>query len=402
METEWGLIGGNIFHGELSADQLFHMRPAPGYADYRTPIAGLYQCSSATHGGGGVCGIPAYNCVREIRRDRNAPEEPVDEGAVLVHVLHRDVVPAVAVLAAHGRGRVHELGPLQPHADPHALRRRRDRVLAPARARRRCGTSPSSARSRSPAPTPRGSRSCSRAATCRGATVLQCKYAPIIAPDGGIVNDPILLRLGENHFWLSLADSDALLYALGVQAFAGMDVTIREPDVRPLQVQGRKSRDVIRDLFGDGGRGAPLLPVLGGRPGRHPGRRVAHGLDRRGRLRDLPARRLARHRALGPRDGGGRAVSDPSDRAERPAAARGRDLQLRQRHDGGGHAVPRDRMERLVESRRGLHRQGRARADRRGGRRPQARRRRVRRRAVPDVARGLLAGDARTARSSAG
>jgi phytoene dehydrogenase-like protein len=70
METEWGLVGGNIFHGELSADQLFHMRPAPGYADYRTPISGLYQCSSATHGGGGVCGIPAYNCVREIRRDR--------------------------------------------------------------------------------------------------------------------------------------------------------------------------------------------------------------------------------------------------------------------------------------------------------------------------------------------
>ncbi len=69
MEQEWGLIGGNIFHGELSAEQLFHMRPAPGYADYRTPIKGLYQCSSATHAGGGVCGIPAYNCVREIRRD---------------------------------------------------------------------------------------------------------------------------------------------------------------------------------------------------------------------------------------------------------------------------------------------------------------------------------------------
>jgi phytoene dehydrogenase-like protein len=70
MEQEYGLIGGNIFHGELSAEQLFHMRPAPGYSDYRTPVPGLYQCSSATHGGGGVCGIPAYNCVREIRRDR--------------------------------------------------------------------------------------------------------------------------------------------------------------------------------------------------------------------------------------------------------------------------------------------------------------------------------------------
>ena len=71
METEYGLIGGNIFHGELSAEQLFHMRPAPGYADYRTPIRGLYQASSATHGGGGVCGIPAYNAVRQIQKDRS-------------------------------------------------------------------------------------------------------------------------------------------------------------------------------------------------------------------------------------------------------------------------------------------------------------------------------------------
>ena len=70
MQEEWGLIGGNIFHGELSAEQLFHMRPAPGYADYRTPIRGLYQCSSATHAGGGVTGIPAYNCVREIVKDK--------------------------------------------------------------------------------------------------------------------------------------------------------------------------------------------------------------------------------------------------------------------------------------------------------------------------------------------
>lgn len=70
MESELGLIGGNIFHGELSADQLFHMRPAPGYADYRSPIRGLYQASSATHAGGGVCAIPAHNCVQEIKRDR--------------------------------------------------------------------------------------------------------------------------------------------------------------------------------------------------------------------------------------------------------------------------------------------------------------------------------------------
>lgn len=69
MAKELGLVGGNIFQGELTTDQLFHMRPAPGYADYRTPIRGLYQAGSGTHGGGGVCGIPAYNCVRRIRHD---------------------------------------------------------------------------------------------------------------------------------------------------------------------------------------------------------------------------------------------------------------------------------------------------------------------------------------------
>jgi aminomethyltransferase len=79
----------------------------------------------------------------------------------------------------------------------------------------------------------------------------QCKYVTICAPDGGIVNDPILLKLAEDRFWLSLADSDALLYALGVQAFAGLDVQLREPDVSPLQVQGPKSKPLVRKLFGD-------------------------------------------------------------------------------------------------------------------------------------------------------
>ena len=71
MEHEYGLVGGNIFHGELSADQMFHLRPAPGYADFRTPIANLYQAGSATHGGGGVTGIPALNAVKQILSDRN-------------------------------------------------------------------------------------------------------------------------------------------------------------------------------------------------------------------------------------------------------------------------------------------------------------------------------------------
>src|SRR6188472_3322036 len=69
METEYGLVGGNIFHGELSLEQLFHLRPAPGYADYRTPIHGLYNASSATHGGGGVCGIPGMQAARAALHD---------------------------------------------------------------------------------------------------------------------------------------------------------------------------------------------------------------------------------------------------------------------------------------------------------------------------------------------
>jgi phytoene dehydrogenase-like protein len=72
MEHTYGLIGGNIFHGELSAGQLFHMRPAPGFADFRTPIDGLYQAGSATHGGGGVTGIPGLNAVAAIEADARA------------------------------------------------------------------------------------------------------------------------------------------------------------------------------------------------------------------------------------------------------------------------------------------------------------------------------------------
>ena len=70
MEHDYGLIGGNIFHGELSLEQLFHLRPAPGFADYRTPIQGLYYASSATHAGGGVCGIPGMQAAKAAIADR--------------------------------------------------------------------------------------------------------------------------------------------------------------------------------------------------------------------------------------------------------------------------------------------------------------------------------------------
>ena len=79
----------------------------------------------------------------------------------------------------------------------------------------------------------------------------QGKYVVITAEDGGIINDPVLLRLGENHFWLALADSDVLLWARGVALKSGLRVNLVEPDVSPLQVQGPKAKDVVQALFGD-------------------------------------------------------------------------------------------------------------------------------------------------------
>lgn len=79
----------------------------------------------------------------------------------------------------------------------------------------------------------------------------QGKYVVITAEDGGIINDPVLLRLGENHFWLALADSDVLLWARGLALNSGLRVTITEPDVSPLQIQGPKAKDVVQTLFGD-------------------------------------------------------------------------------------------------------------------------------------------------------
>lgn len=79
----------------------------------------------------------------------------------------------------------------------------------------------------------------------------QGKYVVLTDESGGIVNDPVLLRLGENHYWLALADSDATLWAKGVALGSGMDVEVHEADASPLQVQGPKSREVLRALVGD-------------------------------------------------------------------------------------------------------------------------------------------------------
>ena len=82
-------------------------------------------------------------------------------------------------------------------------------------------------------------------------SVGQCRYILITNSEGGILNDPILLRLAENHFWISLADSDVLLWAQGLAVHSGLDVKITEPDVSPLQLQGPKSGEIMRELFGE-------------------------------------------------------------------------------------------------------------------------------------------------------
>ena len=112
MEHEYGLIGGNIFHGELSSSQLFHARPAAGYADLRTPISGLYQAGSSAHGGGGVTGIPGHNVTKQVLGDRK-----------------RAATRAKSAAAADRWDRLQPALPKAHYVDPAAFALERERVL---------------------------------------------------------------------------------------------------------------------------------------------------------------------------------------------------------------------------------------------------------------------------------
>ena len=79
----------------------------------------------------------------------------------------------------------------------------------------------------------------------------QCKYIIITNAAGGVINDPVLLRLSEDHYWISLADSDVMLWAQGVAVNSGLDVHICEPDASPLQLQGPQSGNIMEKLFGE-------------------------------------------------------------------------------------------------------------------------------------------------------
>lgn len=83
------------------------------------------------------------------------------------------------------------------------------------------------------------------------ARIGQGYYAPLCTHDGVLINDPIALKLEEDRYWFSIADSDICLWAKAVAAERGLDVTVREPDVSPLAVQGPKAEDVVADLLGD-------------------------------------------------------------------------------------------------------------------------------------------------------
>ena len=113
--------------------------------------------------------------------------------------------------------------------------------------------------------------------------------------DGGIINDPVLTRMDENTFWFALASSDALLFARGLKnAYPDLDVTIREADVAPLQVQGPKSKDLMVKLLGEGILDLKYYFWREAEIARRARGRHAHGVDVRGGLRGLHDRHVAR------------------------------------------------------------------------------------------------------------
>ena len=83
------------------------------------------------------------------------------------------------------------------------------------------------------------------------ATIGDCYYLPIIDENAGMINDPVMLKIGDDKFWLSVADSDVLLYAKGIALGSKMDVTVSEPDVSPLAIQGPKTEQLIAKIFGE-------------------------------------------------------------------------------------------------------------------------------------------------------
>ena len=161
--------------------------------------------------------------------------------------------------------------------------------------------------------------------TCRDLSkcaVGQAKYVLICDSDGGIINDPVMTRMEENKFWFALASTDALLFARGLRnAYRNLDVTIREADAAPVQIQGPKSKDLMRDLVGEKILDLKYYWWRSGDHRRHPGGDHPHRLDLGSGLRGVSARPNARRRAVGAHHGEGPAATASSRPAPRTSGA---------------------------------------------------------------------------------
>src|SRR4029450_4702443 len=202
-------------------------------------------------------------------------------------------------------------------------------------------------------------------------------------PDGGILNDPVLLHVGEDRWWMQLADSDAGLYALGAAARSSLDVEVSYPQAYPMQVQGAKAAKTLEKLVGPAVLDLKYywcdwfdvrdIPVLISRTGWTAVQGFEINLLDPGRGDDLWDAVFAAGGGVGIGAGGGRrpmgrgrrgggGVRDTAGRAGRGAADRGRDHELQLGYDPRGHAAPSDGSRASGRgAAAGLHRQGRAR-----------------------------------------
>ena len=162
---------------------------------------------------------------------------------------------------------------------------------------------------------------------------MQARYVILCNQYGGVINDPVLLRVADDEFWFSISDSDVLLWAQGVNASGSFNVDIQELDVSPLQIQGPKSAALMEKMIGSHVREVPYYGLIHDTAQRPSRDHLAHRLLRRGRLRGLPARHHAARRrrlALHPRTG--RGVQPGRDRAQSYPPHRGRHPLLRPGH----------------------------------------------------------------------
>ena len=161
----------------------------------------------------------------------------------------------------------------------------------------------------------------------------QCVYAPLCDETGGIVNDPVVLRLAEDRFWISIADSGVLLWLKGLAIGRGLDVEVFEPDVNICALQGPKAERVLQPLVEADLRTIRFFRFFETRIAGAPVANRAIRLERTGRLRDLPPGFEQGARALGRDLGVGRSAPDPGRLPQPDRAHRDRPALLRQRHD---------------------------------------------------------------------